>query len=254
MKYTIDFSTQQGGAVFDRLAEKFTEYLRYTSKSMGEAVQHHAKEVTEQMFLLTPRAVASVIRAKLESLGWRFKRAPKGYAAKFRNKVGGSANAEVKAKRSELWSKLNVVRKPRQKQTDAIREAMAANPEVAQAFRKANRLTLEEQRAAAYNFRVGHIGSMAASWIPALKLLGSKMRIAAEERKIDAKQRPKSSVEIRDAGKFIRVTNRQNGLVALALRTGFIDGAFAARRADMEVYIARKQREGMTIFNPSGAR
>lgn len=243
----------EASAAFSRLADKFEEYKRYTSKTCVEAIAHHAKETVEAIFILTPRASAAVIKAKLDSLGWRFIRAPKGYAKKFKGRDSSSDTKAATALRQKILSELNVRRKPNQSKADAMRLALDANPELAQAFKKAERLTLAEQKNAAYNFRVAHIGAMASSWIPAMRQLGSKMKVAGGSDK-RVKMRPMSSLEIADEGKTIRIVNQMNGIVALAERTGFVEAGFVMRERDMQVYINRKMREGATIFNPSGAR
>jgi GrpB-like predicted nucleotidyltransferase (UPF0157 family) len=242
----------QGNEAWRRLSDRFEEYLRYTSKTIPEAIQHHAKEVVEAIFILTPRASAAVIRAKLESLGWKFKRAPKSYAKRFAGRSTDADSKAADAERKRILDKLNVRRKPNQKRADAMRAALAANPEIAQAFKKAERLTLGEQRDAAYNFRVSKIGSMAASWIPAMRKLKSRMNVAGPEKRV--KQRPMSSVEILDGGAYVRIVNKMSGIVGLAERIGFIDAAFEMRNADMQEYIQRKMREGISILNPSGRR
>lgn len=251
MKVVIDGKNPNAPSPMEHMQARFREYLKYTSKTVGEAVSHHAKEVIEACFIMCPRANPSVIKAKLESLGWQFKRAPRSYAAKFKGKGGDAAKAAA-AERKRLFEMLNVHRKPRQKRTDAISAALEANPEIGRQYQKAMRLTLEEEQYAALQFRVGHIGAMASSWRPALHDLGSKMRIAAAEKRV--KMRPMCYAEISDDMRTILVVNEMPGMVELIERTGYVEAAYRARAADMDIYIARKMQEGANILNPSGAK
>jgi len=114
-----------------KLNEVLGEMNRYTTKLLPDLIAHQAKEFADDCFLATPRANVAEIKAKLDSLGYRFIRAPVAYA----NRIGRQS---AKGRKSKI----------------------------------------EAERYAAYNYRKSRIGYLAATWIPAMQALGSKMKVA----------------------------------------------------------------------------
>lgn len=220
----------------ESLLAMFKEYRAVNQRATPELVKKQTTELADYLFKATPRASAPEIKAKLESLGARFIRAPAGYA----RKVGQSASAK------SLSPREREIRKGRQKQGKDLRGR----------FDKMDvKLTLTEQRYAAYNFRIGHIGAMASSWIPAMRQLGSKMRVSDVKEK-NANKRPMSRIVAHwDENKSsIDIVNRQEGMAALAAKTGFVDKAMDMTAANMKTYIDRKRGEMKTIFSKAAMK
>lgn len=235
--------------------EKFREYTKYNSREIPELLVKQAKEFTEECFLLTPRADAGAIISKVQGISPVFKRAPEGFAKKIAasdSTVNDPATKAARKVRKEEADKLfaGATRRHKESRKKFIQRVHSERPEQAKRFTNSIRLTLAEQVKAAIIFRTRHIGSVAASWLNAMRKLGSKMRAAkANPNKIY------SDVLIVDGGNpSVTIANKAPGIAKMAQKTGFVNQAFRNRVKDIQVYIDRKKSELVTIFNRTGSR
>lgn len=236
-------------------AKRFREYTMFNSREIPELLIKQGKDFSEECFIQTPRADAGQIDSKVRSISPAFKRAPKGFAQKVASTDSTVTDEATKAKRKERQlaaEKLyaGATRRHKESRKKFVRRLHAERPDQAEKFVNAIRLTIGEQVKAAIIFRQHHIGSVAASWLNAMRKLGSKMRAA--------KSRPNriySDVMIVEGGNpSVTIANKGPGVAKLARSSGFINIALRNRVADMQVYINRKRAELATVFNPKGNR
>lgn len=245
--FTIDDSQQQA------LFAKFREYKLFNSREIPELLVHQGKEFSEDCFLLTPRADAQKIQNDVLSHAPQFIRAPKGFAQKIAStdsQVDDTVTKAARESRRVEADKLfaGATRRHKESRKKFIQRLHQERPEQAKKFVRSIRMTLGEQIKAAIIFRQHHIGSVAASWLNAMRKLGSKMNAA--------KSRPNKIYSdvaiIEGASPCVIVANKGPGVAKLARETGFISAALQHRIYDMQVYINKKRSQLATIFNPHG--
>lgn len=230
--------------VFGRLAE-------LSNRSLEADMLKQSKELAEALFIEAPRASAPEIMGKLRSLGWAFKRPPSSYsnhAAQRAFRPNTMQTILARKARKALYDSFKIRRTKGKSGIRAQSEFFEANPDLARAYYEASRQTMEEAQYAAFRYRSGHIGYIGSTFIPAMRQLGSTMRVASGKAAITL--RPMSHVEITGADAMLQViiVNRAPGVAKVADATGFVNVAIAFRIADMETYIARKELELVQHF------
>ena len=200
------------------LVETFAEYVRYADKDINDLVMKQARELTQYLFLATPKASASEIAQKVRSLGWRVKRP--GYdsrvsARKIHRAMGWLRNAQNDLSAGISLGKLKV-----------MQDAVIA-------------------------IRQGRIGAMRAGWIPGMQKLGSKMAAAASNKR--RKNLGEAQIEMDGQGRIkVTIINNMPGIVELDRKAGIVDKAFHLTTINMQKYIERKKQERAYLFNRTG--
>lgn len=237
------------GSLNEQLIAHINEFAALSDKSLREDMTKQGKELAEQLFICAPRAIFSQIKAKLTTLGWKFKRPPRGALRRYLghktnaiNTTDGATKA-ARQKRRELFNSLTIKRKGRESSVQAQMRYFAENPAAAKEWYGALKPTLAEVQDATARYRGDHIGYIASTFIPAMRQLGSTMRAASGDKRI--KLRPMSKVIFEGGDSHIEITiiNSAPGVAKVAAVTGFVDTAINNRIVDIDTYIQRKKEE-----------
>jgi hypothetical protein len=260
----LQYASQAGKA----LVSMFADYAKLNPRELPELMKKQGGELAGNLYRLTPAASKTEIQQQLESLGPRFIRAPRSFALK----VGPKAKAYFKANASKVERKARLGRKKAAK-LNKIRGNLSAviaeqleevSPNKFKVGRGKNAtfttglrqgLTLTEEKFAALKIRMARRGALAASWVPALRALGSKMKVAAAAAG-KASEYPQSQALFYGDPDAITVDiiNTAPGIAEENDKTHFVDSALDATTKNMQEYRDRKIAEMAIRFRKAAAQ
>lgn len=240
------------------LVDMFAEYAKVNPRELPELLKKQGAELAGNLYLLTPRADKTEIQLVTENRGGRFIRAPRAFA----QKVGPKAKAYFKANASQVEA---TARKQRNKakrinKRRAKLETKAAYlpklgrvSENATGLRKG--LTLTEEKYAATQLRLGRRGALAASFVPAMKQLGSKLKVSKKAAN-RAAEYPQSKVLLTgNAQSFeVDIVNTAPGVSKVNRSSRFVDKAIYKTVDNMRVYRDRKRKEMADAMKRAAAK
>lgn len=236
----------------------FDEYAKFNPREMPELVTKQSAELAGNLYLAAPRSSPTEIQNKLDSLGARFKRAPRAYAQKVGPKAKAFFTANASSKEAAARKARSKAKRTNAKRAKIEKKApslpkLGRQEENVAGLRKG--LTLTEEKFAAAKLRIGRRGALAASFVPAMKKFGSKLTVAKGARG-KANEWPSGDGNIAGGTEFVTgdITSYEAGAAAQADKTHFVDTAFAATAANMEVYIKRKKAEIDATFSRAAAK
>lgn len=99
--------------------------------------------------------------------------------------------------------------------------------------------------------RFKHAKYMASGWLPAVRRFHRDGEVTIHE---VANPRGRVDVHLDGNHPYIAIINSTPGIAVLESARPFVESVIQYEIADMDKYIARKQKEGISIFNPTGKR